>query len=370
MGRDLGNVRNLPQVFIGLFASGPATVADGFAARIGGMTWILIGGYGLIYAGAASGLVISILRNKRRMAIVSMGAAFLVLLVTVVAIRAETLYHLTFVLWVFASGLLALGLRAWFGIRAWRPIAVLAVAFASVWTVFIQGSVASSLERGAYRFAFLPLFDIKQPLERGAPMPFVPAFALRASGDLLCAAPSIVVHGVLPIHLLHDYAIEARLVCGDVSHILLGGKGADASAHSVGISRTLVDTLKLPIKAWIGPVGVTSAVQVIQPTAGVSVPSLQQYPPITDMNDGGVPSAVEFDAAADEIVLVTNMYFTSSQVIEAKANGTPVPVTARDQVSSAYVCGTCARGSRVRWRLDIKAPALDRIDIVTIADRN
>ena len=122
----------------------------------------------------------------------------------------------------------------------------------------------------------------------------------------------------------------------------------------------------------MGPVGVTSAAQVIQPVTEVHVPPLQQYPPATDLNDRTLPSAMEFDAAGDEIVLVTNMYFTFSPeaVVEATANGVQVPVTARDQVSSAYLCAVCARDARVHWHLDIAASALDRIDVVTVADRN
>ena len=49
-----------------------------------------------------------------------MAAAFLALVLGVVAIGADPPYRLTHVLWVFASGLLAPGLRVWFDFRAWR----------------------------------------------------------------------------------------------------------------------------------------------------------------------------------------------------------------------------------------------------------
>jgi hypothetical protein len=367
-GRNLGGARSLSKDFAGLFATGPATIADGFASGITGVTWIMIGAYGFVYCAAVSGLAISLVGGKRRLIAASMVSAFLVLFIAVVVIRADTPYHMTYVLWVFASGLIALGLRTWFDFRVWRLVAMLAVAFAGVWTITMQANVASSLERGAYRFTLLPLFDVKQPREHGAPMPFVPAYALAANGERLCAVPNVVAHGALAVHLLHDYAIEARLACKDASHIYLGGKGAPDSTHWAGISRAIVDTLHLPISVWIGPVGATSIVQAIQPTTGTPVPTLQQYPPATDRNDPGVESTVEFDAASDEIVIVTNMYFTFSPapVVDATANGIPVSAVARDQVSSAYICAICGLDARIRWRLAITAPALDRIDIVTI----
>ena len=217
----------------------------------------------------------------------------------------------------------------------------------------------------------LPLYDIKQPLAQGTPMPFMPAYALGASGDRLCATPDAAVHGVLAVHLLHDYAIEARLACGDVSRLRLGGKGDTGTTHWAGVSRTIADALQLPVDVWLGPIGIAPVVQVIQPATGVPIPSLQQYPPATDLNDPRPPGTVEFDAASDEIVIVTNMYFTfsSEPVIEATANGMPVPASARDQVASAYRCARCGHHAPVHWRLAITAPALDRIDIVTIAAR-
>jgi len=365
-GRNLGDARSVPGDFFGLFATGPVTVADGFASGITGMTWMMFGAYGFVYCAAAAGLAISLVNGRRRLVVAGTLTVFLVLLIAVALIRADTPYHMTYVLWVFASGLIALGLRAWFDFRAWRLVALLAMTFAGIWTITMQANVAISLERGAYRFALLPLFDIKQPRQHGAPMPFVPAYALAANGERLCAAPDVVAHGVLAVHLLHDYAIEARLACGDTSHVYLGGKGAPDSTHWAGISRVIVDTLNLPMRVWIGPVGVTSIVQVIQPAAGTRVPTLQQYPPATDRNEPEVRNTVEFDAASDEIVLVTNTYFTFSPGprVEATANGVPVPVAARDQASLAYACTSCADG--VRWRLDITAPELDRVDIVTI----
>jgi len=369
--RNLGSLRSLPDALVGLLATGPATVVDGFASEIGGMRWVVIGSYALVYATAACGLLLSIVAGKRRAAIAGMAAAFVVNFVGVVAIRADTPYHLTYVLWVFASGLLALGLRAWFDNRAWRPVAMLAIAVAGVGTACIQVAVAKSLARGEYRFTLLPLFDVKQPLAHGLPMPFMPAYALGANGGRLCATPNVAVHGALAVHLLHDYAIEARLACGDVSGIRLGGKGDAGSIHWVGISRTIADGLMLPIDVWAGPIGIAPAVQVVQPTMGERIPPLQQYPPATDLNDRRPPSTVEFDAAPDVIVLVTNMYFTFSSEpgIEASANGMPVPAIARDQVSSAYDCTACGRSTLVHWRLHLTAPSLDRVDIVTVAAR-
>jgi hypothetical protein len=369
--RNLGTLRSVPNAVAGLFVTGPASVVAGFAARTSELPWIVTGGYGLFLVLAASGLLLAVADDKRRPAAVFMAAAFIVMLLAVVAIRADTPYHMAYVLWVFASGLLALGLRTWLDIRLGRSIALLAIAFASVGTAVVQFSVARSLATGAYGFTLLPLFDIKQPLARGLPMPFVPAYALAGNGERLCAAPDMTTHGALAVHLLHDYAIEARLACRDVSGIGLGGNGAAGSTHWVGISQTIAETLALPIDVWMGPVGIAPVAQVVPTGPGMRVPALEQYPPATDLNDLGPPVTVEFDAAPDEIVLVTNLYFTFSAepAIVATANGAGVPAAARDQIASAYTCARCPRDSPVRWRFAITAPALDRIDIVTIVPR-
>jgi hypothetical protein len=364
---NLGSLRNVPATFVGVFAHGPATVADGFA-DIANASPLLIGGYALIYIAGAVGLALSYARGKRQIPIAAMAAMFVVLFISVVAIRSETPYHLTYVIWVFASGLLALGLRAWFDFSWGRPIAVAAIAFAALWAVFIQASVAHSLERGTYAFSLLPLYDVKQPLQRGAPMPFLPMHALKASGSLLCAAPAVATHGALAVHLLHDYAIEARLACADASSIFIGG---DATKHLAGVSRTIADALAIPVDPWLGPVGIAPVMRVVQPHVGTSVPPLTQYPPASEINDRASRYTIEFDAAADEVVLVTDIYFTfnATPAIEATVDGMPVAASARDQVSTAFICDRCEGNAPVRWRLDIITPTLDRVDVVTIARR-
>ena len=333
------------------------------------MTWAMIAGYVILYVVAASGLVVSIVDGKRRTAAVSAMAAFVVTLITVVIVRVDIPYHLTYVVWVFASALLALGVRAWFDIRAGRPVALLTIALAVAGTITTQASVAKSLQIGAYRFALVPLFEIKQPFQHGAAMPFAPMYGLRANGERLCGAPGVTAHGVLAVHLLHDYAIEARLICGDAPRIWLGGRGPEGNTHWAGVSRVLSDALALPIKVWVGAIGVAPVAQVIYPVTGTRIPALQKYPPATDNNAPGSRSTLEFDAVPGEVVLVTNMYFTFSPepVVEATANGMPVPATTRDQVSSAFICQLCDRDGKVHWRLGITASAIERIDVVTIA---
>ena len=78
--RNLGSIEYLPGVLVGVFATGPATVVDNFAAGIGKAPSIVIGVYGFIYAAAIFGLMVSMVTGKRRAAIVAMTAAFIVLL--------------------------------------------------------------------------------------------------------------------------------------------------------------------------------------------------------------------------------------------------------------------------------------------------
>jgi hypothetical protein len=365
---NLGSLWQVPEAANGLFVTGPAALVDGFAEN-SGLRGFAAPAFGFVYLAAMIGLAISVIGGRRRKAIAGMALAFVILLLSVVAVRADTPFHMTYVLWVFAAGLLALGLRGWLDIRFGYAVAAAAVAFAAATIVALQLSVAGTLERGDYRFTLLPLFDIKRALPRDGPMPFVPAHALAASGELLCASSSISIHGVFAVHLLHDYAIEAHLACRDTSHIWLGGRNSADTPHLAGVSAAFAEALKVPIAEWLGPVGIAPVAQVVHPLVGRQVPMLQTYPPATDLNDRPESHAIEFEASPREIVLVTNIYFTFSAFpeVRAMANGLTISPSVRDQVSSAYVCSVCATDAPVRWRLDISAPALDRIDIVTIA---
>ncbi len=366
---NLGSLRYLVTTLTGLFVTGPTTIVDNFDIESSKSPLFTFGFYGLIYAVAASGLVMSLMKGWRRPAIAGMAAAFLALLVCVVVIRIETPFYMTYVLWVFGAGLLALGVRAWFDLPVWRSAVILIIAVACIGTAYIQASIATTLERGEYAFALLPLFEITQPAAHGEPVPFVPVHSLAKSGALLCSAQSVSAHGALAVHLLHDYAIEARLACGERPHLSLGGLGDSRTIHWVGISRGFAEAVSIPVDAWIGPIGVAPVVQVINPRTGQPVPSLRTYPPATDLNAPEMRRTFQFDATPDEVVLVTNIYFTftAKPQVFATANGQPIPVVANDQISSAYVCKRCAHDAPVHWRLDVMASSFERVDIVTVA---
>ena len=99
---------------------------------------------------------------------------------------------------------------------------------------------ARTLANGSYRFSFWPLFDIKMPYAPGVPLPFVPAYAMATSGDILCESRKVVAHGAYAFHLLHDYGIEARLSCDRVTVVHIGGSEANVGEHWVGLSRDLL----------------------------------------------------------------------------------------------------------------------------------
>ena len=367
--RNLGSLRVLLSLLQGVFETGPTTVIGAFF-EAGPTAWAISATYALIYAAGVVGLVVSVANGVRRTPITLMLATFCTLLISVALVRAETPFHMTYILWVFAAGLLALGLRGCLDQR-WPAPAILLITATCVVTATLLYAVAATLERGEYKFALLPLFDVKRPATLGTPVAFLPAHALGATGAILCSVPRAVAHGALAVHLLHDYAIEAQLRCGHTEGIWLGGKAQAPAAHFVGVSRSIAKKIGMSVDYMVGSLALTTPSQVIQPAVGVPVPRLRQYPPASDLIGTTQRSTVEFVAGPSEAVLITNVFFTfsNSATVVATANGERVVALASDQTSMAFVCGHCDQDEPVRWHLDIVAPDMNRLDIVTVPRR-
>lgn len=364
--RQLGSFAALPELIVGIVVTGPAALARGLMADVPAATSIAVGIAFVVWIAGLAGAALAIAREGRRARIMVAAAMTIVTALTVVLVRSWTPYYMVFVIWMFAAIVLALGLRTVDTTRWLRVATKVLVAIVVSWVAVTQVVIAHTLAGGGYRFAFFPLFDVKRAASPAGPMPFVPAYAVPKSGRWLCANTPAHVHGSYEVHLLHDYAVEAILRCRRRVGLTLGGEGEPATQWA-GISQLVRERLPFEATTSFGPVDLVKVVQVIHPASGEPVPDPTRYPPVPGTFGAPYAIAIEFDAGADEAVLVTNAYFAFNldPTVLAFAGGKPVPSIAQDRVSAAYACSDCGNMASVHWRLEIATSAFQRIDIVT-----
>ena len=365
--RSVGSAAALPELLYGIVVKGPLTLGRAFMSDLWGATFVTVGIAVTAWIAGLGGACFALARNVQRARIAAGAIATLIAASTVVLVRSWTPYYMVFVIWIFAAITLALGMRALCAVAALRRVVAGLAALMVVWIAVTQVVIAHTLTEGAYRFAFFPLFDVKRADSAAGPMPFVPAFAMSSSGRWLCAASAPHVHGSYEVHLLHSYAVEAILRCGRVAGITLGGEAGDGAAQWSGVSRRIRSALPMTTSTELGPVGLARVAQVIHPTTGSPIPESIHYPPASGTFGAPYVNAIEFDASAGEVVLVTNAYFAFNldPTIIAFANGKPVAAAAQDRVSTAYACVECG-AKPVHWRLEVTTSAFYRIDIVTV----
>ena len=362
---SIGSVAKLPAMLWATLVGGGGVVARDLLSRLPAAPLLVLASTVLLLGTSAWGLAAALKARTRRATILAGLAAVLVLAVSVTLIRAVTPFYMTYVVWTVAAGVVAVGLRSCERLPSGRWLASGALAVACGLAVVTQAGVADTLRRGAYPFAFFPLFDVKAAGEAGAPMPFLVARAGSASGRLLCNEPATAAHGSYAVHLFHVYAMEMHLTCDRSETVALGGA---AGAHKAGVSRSIASGLEFAAVDRIGPLMLLPVGRVVNPQRGGRIPAAGTYPPITPRFDAPALHVFDFEAPQEEAVLVTDLYFAfvAPPIVTATANGAPVGFAARDRVSTAFRCTECARGTSVKWRVSVTTPAVERVDIVTV----
>lgn len=361
---SVGSMTALPAVLAATLVGGGRVVAGDFLSRVPGASAFVLAATTLLLIAGTCGIAAALRGRTQRATMIAGLAAVLVLAATVAMLRSVTPFYMTFVVWTIAAGVLAAGLRACQRLPIARWVAAGALALALVLAVATQAGVADTLRRGAYPFAFFPLFDVKAPRQPTAPMPFVFARAGRTSGELLCSEPVTAAHGSYAVHLFHAYGLEAHFRCGSSNGITLGG--ADG-VHRAGVSRTIARELGFAAVDRVGPLMLLPVGSVVNPRTGAPLPAPGAYPPAVPRFEAPALHVLDFEAPQDEAVLVTDLYFAfvAPPAVTATANGAAVAPAARDRVTTAFACQRCATGAPVRWQLSISTPALERVEVIT-----
>ena len=310
--------------------------------------------------------------GTRRTAVVALAIP-LAIAVSVVLVRAVTPYYMAFVILTLVLGLAALGLRSAMARSPGSAISRVQWPSASRSCRLCGGRRGENLLHGLYPFAVWPLFDIRRPYQEGPPLPFVPAYAMAAIGDALCANRTVVAHGTLAFHLLHNYGLETKLQCAAPPAMRLGGAEPSGAAHVAGLSRSVLrgaqnDQDSADPIAEAGPMSLLPVRRIVNPISGESTAPPGTYPPTRYTLGAPHRLALQFDARCDEIVVVTNMYywFATDPTIVAVLNGNTVQPAAADALSAAYICKDAAPESTASWQLQIASPSPERVDVITV----
>lgn len=117
------------------------------------------------------------------------------------------------------------GLTYWFGDvfgTSWWIVTCRPVVFGGAFSIGAMGYAAWLGDTKSRPLAFFPLFDVVgKRHDPPRPLLMLPAYAMSRSAALLCRGP-MQLHGPYAWRLLHGYALEGRLACGEVD-VRLGG---------------------------------------------------------------------------------------------------------------------------------------------------
>jgi len=369
----LGKLSDFPAVMRGIFMTGPEIVAKSILGVHGGLADAYSVFYGLFWTMVAAGLLSALAMPQMRATAITAVAIVFVIALSVVLIRAVTTYYMTFVVLTLLLGVAALGLRSAIAISGTRYPAYALIACVAILPMVLTIGAARTFTNGLYPFAIWPLFDVKRPYHQGPPVPFMPAYAMASVAAALCADRIVIAHGALAFHMLHDYALETKLECAAPPAIRLGGTEPPDATHVTGLSRIVLrgagkDSARADAIAQAGPLALFAVKQVINPLKGESTAPPGTYPPTRSTFGTPASFTLQLDARCDELVVVSNMYYTfaSDPSIDATLNGIAVQPVVADAVSTVYVCKDPSPESAASWRLSIASPAPDRVDVITV----
>jgi hypothetical protein len=286
-----------------------------------------------------------------------------VVVLSVALIRALTPYYMTSSSHVVTAGLVAIGLSALGDNAGARSIrgAVVACALAAC-AVTTYGNARFEI-RGAWPFAWWPMFDVRHAPDQTVPLLLTPAYAMDASGRFLCAQAAPSVHGTYGSQLIHNYAMDMRLTCNRAD-VHVGGAEPGRN-HWLGLSRAMFEQAGLRPQQRLGPIGLMPA----RPLAE-QVPLLQpaepRYPAYRPEVGAATLHHLSVPLRAGEHLAISNLGFAFNvepQVV-VRIDGQVVGAAAQDRVAAVYLCVPCAAGGAATAEIDVTSGDFADVDIV------
>jgi len=364
------NVADVPALLYGVLVRGPRVVAAAFFGWAPGLPLALWAATAVIEFAAGAGIVMALVRH-RALAAVGLVVAGSVA-IAIAWMRPVTPFYMTYALLPPLAGIGALGLHT-LGARFGPAAGSIAAGWVGVLLalqVATVGGIAQATTSGHVTMAVASRLDVKRD-DAAAPLaePWLPAYAVDASGALLCAQPHpVVLHGTYAFLQDVYLGLDHRLRCGPRDIRLIGAMPAGAT-HLAGLAQPLWTALRWRPQIVIGGLGVSPAARVLGPAAGFAVPDGATYPP--HRIPAGPDRTVQIEASIPrhEALVVSLPYATwmPAPIVRVTADGEPQLALARDAVSAVYACRNCGAAAAVTWRIEIESVAPERVDIVTLA---
>ena len=359
-----GSMKNLPSLFLAIVYGGTRYLFDpltGLSAQTAQLAAgvLAVGG---ICGGA--GLLPAIREPRTRAITLFALAATLAVLATIAVMRAAMPYYMTTAAHVLIAGLVAIGLGALgasIAMRALRVAVVAGVVLACATTTYGQARFQT---RGAWPFAWWPMFDVLHAPDAIVPLLLTPAYAMDQSGRFLCAQQNPSIHGAYGNQLIHNYAMDMRLACGR-SDVQVGGNEGGRT-HWLGLSRAMLAQSGVQPQQRIGPIALVRPLRIVSSSPPLLQPEQPRYPAYRPAIDAATPHQLSVPLQAGEHLAVSNLAFAFNvdpRVTVTVAGKTVEPV-ARDRVAQIYACTGCAPGQIATAELDISSGDFFDVDIV------
>lgn len=361
--KSTGSLANLPALFVAVVYGGTRYLFAPMSGWTASAATLAAGALALGGLAGAAGLVPA-LRDpvSRRMTVFGLAAALLVLL-TVVLIRNLTPYYMTSSSHVLLAGIVAIGLAALGATRIAVAARGTIVALAVLSCLATSYGYARMQTRGAWPFAWYPMFNVIQPPSETAPLLLTPAYAMDSSGRFLCGQPAPSIHGTYGSQLIHNYAMDMRLQCGRAD-VHVGGSEPERS-HWLGLSRAMFAQAGIEPQRRVGPIGLVPARPITQnpPYLQPDEPRYPAYlPPALPPETHHLRVALR----AGEHLAIANVAFAFNvePQVSVRMGGRDVPAVAADRVAQVYPCSGCEAGTGVDIDIDVTSGDFADVDIV------
>lgn len=359
-GQSTGSIWRAAAVLQAALLGGAAYWLDTLLQAPRWLQWTLTGVLTLSFALAAAAALLR--RRALHISTWRLLALIAAVALTTALIRSATTYYMTTPLRCVALGGVAAGLAL---LGETRLATLLRAGLVALVLIF-QGAATVAADRylanGSWPFNFQALFDVASPGTEPMRLPLLPSYAMRASGEFLCARPAVAAHGAYARHLLYDYAMEMRLHC-DRADVVVGGADIER-AHWLGLSKAVARQAGLAAPQRVGPLHLFPVRQVLNGEA-IGMPDRPLYPVHLPPTNERTTRTFVLELGAGEHVAVSEMaFFIAPADVEFRAQGRSFVQRAGDGVVRVFGCGDCAAGEKVRVELLLTTTTLADTDVV------
>jgi hypothetical protein len=328
--------------------------------------------YDLVLLAAAVGLVLRLVREPSKRALIGVLIGLLVVQsMFVCAIRIGMPPWMVAAQWPLVAALVALGLGA---ICAIGPSARFLVGAALLTTTLVTLDVYVRFAEGPLEHA-----DIKPTPPRSGFMNVrdyeksmlhyrLPRIAFRdlfAIGDPLCEPVALYGHYAYLVD--YTFAVSALARCGNTRDVQFGGMPTPGRRAIVGLHEDAWRALGMRPERWIGALGLSEPAAIWHSPVAFDavIPRPTNLPRQLDRNVRR--TTISGDAPADVAVLVSHRAhrYAPFEVVGARANGTPAAPVWVDETAAIFRAPASETGT-VHWDIDVRA-APDYVDVLTFA---